>query len=130
MGSDTAFRFSTDQIPAQDRLAVYREVVGRQFLSLDIEPADASGFRAEFEVHDLPSTTSRSRSASTTCRTSTAASAGDSATRRRRSAPRRAAERHEGPRGNHADRSGIRGGLERDDAREAAPPSPEGAAGL
>ena len=55
MQPNSAFLFSTDQVPERDRLAVWREVVGRQFIQLEIEPSEAVPLRAEIRVHSLPS---------------------------------------------------------------------------
>jgi AraC-like DNA-binding protein len=45
------FRFSTEDVPEHDRLAVWREVLGRVHLHLDIEPAAEGPVRATVESH-------------------------------------------------------------------------------
>lgn len=55
MQSGSVFRFSTDAIPARERLAVWREVIGEKYMCLDVEPANPTSFRAALEVHRLPS---------------------------------------------------------------------------
>ena len=56
MPANSVFGFSTDVIPANDRLAVWREVIGRQYMSLDIEPVPSFDFRAQIKLHNLPPT--------------------------------------------------------------------------
>jgi AraC-like DNA-binding protein len=56
MQPNTVFHFSTDNIPAPDRLATWREVIGQQYLRLDLEPEQSSELQAKLEVHYLPST--------------------------------------------------------------------------
>src|SRR5262245_39330651 len=51
-----AFRFSTDAVPPRDRLAMWREVIGHQYMPLDVEPADDADPSAEIDVYHLPST--------------------------------------------------------------------------
>lgn len=55
MQSPPVFRFSTEAIPARERLAIWREVIGEQYMSLDVNPEDPASFRAELAVHQLPS---------------------------------------------------------------------------
>jgi AraC-like DNA-binding protein len=55
MPPNSVFRFSTDAIPADDRLAIWCEVIGRQYMRLDIEPEDGADLRAEIAVHHRPS---------------------------------------------------------------------------
>ncbi len=45
---------STSALPARDRLPVWREVFGQMMVRLDIEPAKATHFHAEGELHVLP----------------------------------------------------------------------------
>lgn len=45
-----AFRFSTDDLPAQDRLPVWVEVIGRQHMRLDIEMRDPRTVWAEIDA--------------------------------------------------------------------------------
>jgi AraC-like DNA-binding protein len=46
--------FSTDTLPASDRIAVWREVYGQAILRLDIEPLRDRQFRADIRLHALP----------------------------------------------------------------------------
>jgi AraC-like DNA-binding protein len=41
----STFRFSTDDLPERDRLAIAREVYGRSVVRLDLEPAEDAPFR-------------------------------------------------------------------------------------
>ena len=50
----TTFRFSTADWPEQDRLAIWREAVGRSVIQLDTEPLSDGAFHAEATVHALP----------------------------------------------------------------------------
>jgi AraC-like DNA-binding protein len=50
-GDTAPFRFSTDDVPARDRLAVWREVLGRVHLHLDVEQIDDIPIRATVEQH-------------------------------------------------------------------------------
>jgi AraC-like DNA-binding protein len=56
MQSNSVFRFSTDTVPVKDRVAIWREVIGRQYMRLDVEPDQSVALQAELEVHTLPST--------------------------------------------------------------------------
>src|SRR5262245_10359895 len=47
------FRFSTDDVPARDRLAVLREVYGR-FMRLEFEVLAGAPLRGQFAVRTLP----------------------------------------------------------------------------
>lgn len=47
-------RFSTAALPARDRVAIAREVVGRQLVGLDLEPLGDSPFHVEMTVRRLP----------------------------------------------------------------------------
>jgi len=50
-GANEVFRFSTEDVPARDRLAVWREVLGRCHLHLDVEPVGSGPLRATVESH-------------------------------------------------------------------------------
>ena len=50
----TAFRFSTDDIPERDRVAIWREELGRKLIRLDIEPDRHTPFHARFRCCALP----------------------------------------------------------------------------
>jgi AraC-like DNA-binding protein len=52
--SPTRFRFCTDDLPPNDRLAIWREVVGRHYMRLEIEPQDPSGIWASIDAQKLP----------------------------------------------------------------------------
>jgi AraC-like DNA-binding protein len=45
-----SFRFSTDHLPARDRVPIYREAFGRSVLRLDIEPLRDVPFHADLKV--------------------------------------------------------------------------------
>jgi AraC-like DNA-binding protein len=47
-------RISTDAFPERSRLALWREVYGRNLAHADIEPLDDRPFRASVTFHDLP----------------------------------------------------------------------------
>jgi AraC-like DNA-binding protein len=47
-------RFSTNDVPERDRLAVWREVIGRQFVRLDVEPISGRPLRSEVYLRALP----------------------------------------------------------------------------
>jgi AraC-like DNA-binding protein len=49
--SATPFRFSTDDVPPSDRTAVWREVLGRVHLHLDVEQVGEEPLRATVESH-------------------------------------------------------------------------------
>ncbi|HSC17515.1 MAG TPA: AraC family transcriptional regulator [Rhizomicrobium sp.] len=49
-----SFRFSTETLPAADRLGVFREVFGQKMLRLDMEPFSSQGFRTDATVRSLP----------------------------------------------------------------------------
>src|SRR6185437_12145957 len=49
-----SFRFSTEALPAADRLGVFREVFGQKMLRLDMEPFPGQGFRTDATVRSLP----------------------------------------------------------------------------
>ncbi|WP_342726750.1 AraC family transcriptional regulator [Bradyrhizobium sp. B097] len=50
----TTFRFSTADWPARDRLAIWRESIGRTVIQLDTEPLSDGAFHAEATVLALP----------------------------------------------------------------------------
>ena len=54
MQQNSVFRFSTDDLPVKDRLPIWREVMGRQHMRLDIEPHDPSEIWAAIDVYRLP----------------------------------------------------------------------------
>jgi AraC-like DNA-binding protein len=45
-----SFRFSTDHLPARDRVPIYREAFGRSVLRLDIEPLPDVPFHADMKL--------------------------------------------------------------------------------
>ena len=47
MQPNTVFHFSTDAVPVKDRLPIWREVIGRQYLRLDLEPEGTSPLQAK-----------------------------------------------------------------------------------
>jgi AraC-like DNA-binding protein len=49
--------FSTDNLPAQDRVAIWREEFGRNVLRLDIEPLPGLPFASNLKVYPLPGLT-------------------------------------------------------------------------
>jgi AraC-like DNA-binding protein len=49
------FRFSTDDVPPSDRIAIWREVLGRVHLRLDVEPVGEQPLRATVEQHSWSS---------------------------------------------------------------------------
>jgi AraC-binding-like domain len=49
------FRFSTDEVAPKDRVAVWREVLARVHLRLDVEPLGEGPLRATVEQHSWPS---------------------------------------------------------------------------
>jgi AraC-like DNA-binding protein len=61
MASDTSgfqpLDFSTDNLPAQDRVAIWREEFGRNVLRLDIEPLPGLPFASSLKVYPLPDLT-------------------------------------------------------------------------
>jgi AraC-like DNA-binding protein len=50
-GSSEPLFFTTDEVDAHDRLAVWREVLGRVYLHLEIEPTGEAPLRASLEAH-------------------------------------------------------------------------------
>jgi AraC-like DNA-binding protein len=53
----TDFRFSTDEYPARDRAAAWREVFGQKIANLDMEPIGDLPFQGEVHVCVLPDLT-------------------------------------------------------------------------
>jgi AraC-like DNA-binding protein len=47
-------RFSTDDLPSRDRLAIWREVIGKTVARLDLEPIGDGPFRSECVTRTLP----------------------------------------------------------------------------
>lgn len=47
-------RFSSAELPARDRVAIAREVFGRQMVGLDMEPLDDAPFQIEMTLRRLP----------------------------------------------------------------------------
>jgi AraC-like DNA-binding protein len=47
-------RFSTEEFPERERLAAWREIVGRAIVNIDIEPLNPNGFHCEATVCQLP----------------------------------------------------------------------------
>ena len=47
-------RVCTDDLPVHDRIAIVREVFGRQMMRLEIEPMLDTPFRADLTVRILP----------------------------------------------------------------------------
>lgn len=50
MANDALFRFSTAHLPARERVAMTRELFGRQMMQLELEPLDDDLFRADFTL--------------------------------------------------------------------------------
>lgn len=48
------FRFSTESLPEQERVPVFREVFGRSILGMDFEPLGEQPFRTDMVVKQLP----------------------------------------------------------------------------
>src|SRR5260370_29416689 len=53
-GDLAVVRFSTGDVPERDRLAMWREVLGRQLLRLDFEPLSHRAFRGDVCLRALP----------------------------------------------------------------------------
>jgi AraC-like DNA-binding protein len=53
-GDGGPLHFSTDNLPEGDRTAIFREVIGRQLLRLDIEPLPDVPLQVDMTVHLLP----------------------------------------------------------------------------
>jgi len=54
-GEAVPFRFSTEELPARDRLAIWREVLGRVHLRMDVTPLGDSPVRSIVEQHSWSS---------------------------------------------------------------------------
>jgi AraC-like DNA-binding protein len=54
MAQGARFRFCTDDLPAKDRLAIWRELMGRHYMRLEIEPHNPDAIWASIEVQRLP----------------------------------------------------------------------------
>ena len=50
----TPFRFSTADLPKRDRLTIFREVIGRATVKLDLAPLADRPFRADLVARALP----------------------------------------------------------------------------
>lgn len=57
-------KFSTDDLPARDRVAIWREAFGRAVVKVDFEPRGDEPFRSVSRVQALPDVTIRSSQAS------------------------------------------------------------------
>jgi AraC-like DNA-binding protein len=53
-GNPPTFRFSTEELPARERLTAWREIFGRTVCSLDIDPLSPKGLRSEATICRLP----------------------------------------------------------------------------
>src|SRR5438552_1560032 len=53
-GDFAPIRFSTDDVPLRDRVAVWREVVGRKIVRLDLEPLSDRPFHSRVYARSLP----------------------------------------------------------------------------
>lgn len=51
MSKITPFRFSSSEVPSKDRIAVCREVIGRHYLRLDVEPLGDTPLKCTAELH-------------------------------------------------------------------------------
>jgi AraC-like DNA-binding protein len=49
-----SFHFSTDDLPAHERIAVWREVFSRHVLKIDVTPREEESFRAQLSMLALP----------------------------------------------------------------------------
>jgi AraC-like DNA-binding protein len=54
IGSRAPVRFSTADIPERDRVAVWREVIGRKVVRVDIEPLHDRPFHVDARLYGLP----------------------------------------------------------------------------
>jgi AraC-like DNA-binding protein len=54
--SNSVFHFSSDNVPPKDRAAVWREVIGREYMRLDVEPDPSVPLQVDLTVNQLPST--------------------------------------------------------------------------
>lgn len=75
--NDGFFRFSTDELPENDRLSVWREVFGRNVVKMDMESVGSQPFRSEANIYALPNLTIASVSSSPNRITRTRALAAD-----------------------------------------------------
>jgi AraC-like DNA-binding protein len=80
MQSNSTFQFSTENVPVKDRVAIWREVICRQYMRLDVEPENSGPFQAGLEVYKFPSTVAAvfRSTPMTYIRTQTEARSGDS----------------------------------------------------
>jgi hypothetical protein len=53
-GNFSPVRFSTRDLPKQDRVAIWREIIGRKVVRLDLEPLSDRPFHSEVYVQALP----------------------------------------------------------------------------
>ena len=49
--------FSTEQLLIADRVPMYREVLGRELLRMDVEPVADDPFRVDLSIHPFPGLT-------------------------------------------------------------------------
>src|SRR5690242_13725511 len=49
--------FSTEQLSIADRVPMYREVLGRELLRMDVEPVADGPFRVDLSIHPFPGLT-------------------------------------------------------------------------
>ncbi len=63
-GKTAVLKFSTDDLPARDRITIWREVFARSVVKVDLEPLGEGPFRSESLVRALPDVTVRCSSAS------------------------------------------------------------------
>ncbi|WP_424628299.1 AraC family transcriptional regulator [Bradyrhizobium sp. SYSU BS000235] len=63
-GKTAVLKFSTDDLPARDRITIWREVFARSVVKVDLEPLGEGPFRSESLVRVLPDVMVRSSSAS------------------------------------------------------------------
>src|SRR5689334_18145727 len=49
--------FSTEQLSIADRVPMYREVLGRELLRMDVEPVADDPFRVDLTIHPFPGVT-------------------------------------------------------------------------
>ena len=77
-GGEASFRFSTDDLPERDRLAIWREAFGRSVVKLDMEPVGDGPLRIEGHIQALPNLAIASFSSSPAKVTRTKALASDS----------------------------------------------------
>jgi AraC-like DNA-binding protein len=63
-GKTGVLKFSTDDLPARDRISIWREVFARSVVKVDLEPLGEGPFRSESLVRVLPDVVVRCSSAS------------------------------------------------------------------